>query len=179
MDDADRARLRELWDHHEIRELLATYCHGCDRGDEAEMAGVYCAESWDDHGPDKCDGKQFAREIIAKSAVTTSVVSHQLGQSRIRVNGDTAGAETYFIATCIYPVEGGADILNQLGGRYVDTLAREDGAWRIRKRLCVREWSCSQPIAQDWLAGAGFIESRRGADDVSWDVLGIAPSVAH
>jgi len=35
------SRFQELWDHHEIRQLLATYCHGCDRADEAEMASVY------------------------------------------------------------------------------------------------------------------------------------------
>ncbi len=167
----DDRRLQTLWDHHEIRQLLAVYCHGCDRADEVEMAGTYCAESWDDHGPDKCDGKEFARRITAKGLETSKVVSHQLGQSLIRVDGDSAGAETYFVATAIYEREDGP-VINQLGGRYVDELEREDGAWRIRKRLCVREWSCSNPILSDWLANAGFIESRRGSADVSWDVLG-------
>lgn len=89
------------------------------------------------------------------------------------MDGDKAGAETYFIATCIYPGEPD-DMRNQIGGRYVDTLEREDGAWRINQRLCVREWSCSQPIGADWLAGAGFIESQRGAADVSWERLGMS-----
>ncbi|MEZ5744284.1 MAG: nuclear transport factor 2 family protein [Sphingomonadaceae bacterium] len=165
-------RLQTLWDHHEIRELLATYCHGCDRDDPVEMASTYCLESWDDHGPNKCDGREFVDLILAQSRKSSRVVSHQLGQSQITVDGDRAGAETYFIATCVFPREDGPDILNQLGGRYVDTLEREDGAWKIKERLCVREWSCSNPIESDWLAGAGFIESRRDAKDVSWDVLG-------
>ena len=172
----DANRLQTLWDHHEIRELLATYCHGCDRADAVEMASTYCAQSWDDHGPNKCDGREFSHLIVDQALRTSSVVSHQLGQSLIRVDGDTAGAETYFIATAVSTPDGEPEILNQLGGRYVDTLLREDGAWRIKKRLCVREWSCSQPIESDWLAGAGFIESRRGAADVSWEVLGLTPS---
>jgi len=171
-------RLQTLWDHHQIRELLATYCHGCDRGDEAEMASVYADDSWDDHGPDKCDGREFARRTVANSTRTTRTLSHQLGQSRIRVTGDSAGAETYFIATVVYPPRepGGPDTINQLGGRYVDTLARGDGGWKIARRLCVREWSASQPIAADWLARAGFIQGQRGGKDVSWDVLGITPA---
>jgi hypothetical protein len=171
----DEARLQEMWDHHEIRQLLAAYCHGCDRGDEVAMAATYAAESWDDHGPRKMDGRRFSIETVEESLRTTEMVSHCLGQSLIRVRGDEAGAETYFIATVIYPArEGGPETLNQLGGRYVDTLAREDGTWKIAKRLCVREWSISQPVERDWLASAGFIETRRGPGDVSWDVLGLA-----
>jgi hypothetical protein len=170
-------RLQELWDHHEIRQLLATYCFGCDRADEPTMASVYCADSWDDHGPNKCDGVEYARRAVAELVETTNLVSHQLGQSLIKVNGDTAGAETYFIATCLYPDEGG-ETLNQLGGRYVDKLERENGHWRIKQRLCVREWSYTQPITQDWLANAGFIQTRRGAADVSWETLGLVPSGA-
>lgn len=178
MEPQQAARLQTLWDHHEIRELLATYCHGCDRGDETEMASVYAEDSWDDHGPDKCDGREFSRRTVANSARSARLVSHQLGQSLIRVAGDSAGAETYFIATVVYPPRGDGtrDTINQLGGRYVDTLLREDGAWKVKRRLCVREWSASQPIAADWLASAGFIQGQRGGADVSWEVLGLTPS---
>jgi hypothetical protein len=154
--------------------VLAAYCHGCDRADEVMMAGTYCAESWDDHGPRKMDGKRFSHETVEESIATTTLVSHQLGQSLIRVNGDKAGAETYFIATLLYPPKDGRQNLNQLGGRYVDWLAREDGAWKISKRICVREWSVSQPIAGDWLRTAGFAETRRGPTDPSWEALGIS-----
>jgi hypothetical protein len=166
-------RLQELLDHHEIRQLLATYCHGCDRADEVEMASTYAADSWDDHGPRKMAGRRFAIETIEESLRTTRVVSHCLGQSLIRVDGDRAGAETYFIATVIYPArDGGAETLNQLGGRYVDELRRIDGKWLIAERICVREWSISHPIEHDWLAGRGFVETQRGQEDRSYAALG-------
>jgi hypothetical protein len=168
------SRLQELWDHHEIRQLLATYCHGCDRADEAEMASVYARESWDDHGPNKTDGKQFAHLILEQARQTTKVVSHQLGQSLIRVNGEKAAAETYFIATLIAERDG-AEAMTQLGGRYVDTLIRENGAWRIKERLCVRDWSSTGMIDPGYLARSGFIEGQRGSADVSWDRLGLTP----
>lgn len=169
----DEARLQEMWDHHEIRQLLATYCHGCDRGDEVEMASVYAAESWDDHGPRKMDGKRFSFETVEESLETTNVVSHQLGQSLIRVDGDSAGADTYFIATLTYPLKDGQSVkeLNQLGGRYVDTLKRVDGKWLIKKRICVREWSITHPVHKDFLDGAGFVETARGQADGSYEAL--------
>lgn len=167
-------RLQDMLDHHEIRQLLATYCHGCDRGDEVEMAGTYSAESWDDHGPRKMEGRRFSIETIEESLRTTKLVSHLLGQSLIQVAGDSAGAETYFIATVVYPGRNGmADVFNQLGGRYVDTLARENGAWKIAKRICVREWSISHPTERDWLAGKGFAEARRDGADPSYAALGL------
>lgn len=170
-------RLQEMLDHHEIRQLLATYCHGCDRGDEVEMASTYAADSWDDHGPRKMEGRRFSIETVEESLRTTTVVSHMLGQSLIKVDGDSAGAETYFIATLIYPGRyGTADKLNQLGGRYVDKLVREGGEWRIKERICVREWSISQPIEADFLAGRGFEPTRRGQQDHSYAALGLTHS---
>jgi hypothetical protein len=168
-------RLQELWDHHEIRQLLATYCHGCDRADEVEMASTYSAESWDDHGPRKIEGRRFSIETVEEMLRTTSLVSHLLGQSLIKVDGDTAGAETYFIATLLHPSRDGdgGETMGQLGGRYVDTLAREDGQWRIKHRICVREWSHSHPVRGDWLAHAGFAAAHRGPADPSYAALGL------
>lgn len=174
--DAEQ-RLQELWDHHLIRQMLATYCHGCDRTDETEMASVYCAQSWDDHGPDKCDGRQFTRLILEKARQTSKMVSHQLGQSLIRLDGDSAAAETYFVATMTADKDG-SELMTQLGGRYVDALEREDGAWKIKERLCVRDWSSTGVIDPGYLASAGFIEGERGAGDVSWARLGLMPQPA-
>jgi hypothetical protein len=171
------ARLQELWDHHEIRQLLATYCHGCDRTDEAEMASVYCAHSWDDHGANKCDGKHFAHLILEQARQTTRVVSHQLGQSLIRVNGDRAAAETYFVATLIADTADG-ERMTQLGGRYVDTFTCESGKWLVKERLCVRDWSSTGLIDPGYLKTSGFIEGARGPADVSWEKLGLTPELA-
>jgi hypothetical protein len=167
------ARLQELLDHHEIRTLLAEYCHGCDRGDEVQMASVYCEESWDDHGRVRADGKAFSAQMTRELVDYASVCSHLLGQSLIRVQGDTAGAETYFLATVTYP---GKASVNQLGGRYVDTLERENGAWKIKKRICIREWSMTVPVEADWLANDPFVGPSMSQDDPSYAALGLTHS---
>lgn len=171
------ARLQELLDDHDIRKLLAEYCHGCDRGDEVAMAATYAEDSWDDHGTRKMEGRRFSIETVEESLRTTRLVSHLLGQSLIAVDGDTAGAETYFIATLLYAGKGdnaGGETIGQLGGRYVDRLVRERGEWRIKHRVCVREWSHSHPVTGDWLAAAGFTPQHRSQEDVSYAALGRA-----
>lgn len=171
-------RLQILWDHHEIRQLLATYCHGCDRADEVEMASVYAEDSRDDHGPLKLPGRPFSIQTVKDSFATTDLVEHLLGQSLIKVDGDTAGAETYFIATLLYPPKQAGDpqTIGQLGGRYVDRLARQQGKWLIVDRVCIREWSHSHPIAGDWLEKAGFVGQHRGQADASYAALGLTHS---
>ncbi|MGE3693033.1 MAG: nuclear transport factor 2 family protein [Novosphingobium sp.] len=171
-------RLQELIDHHEIRQLLATYCHGCDRADEVEMASVYREDSWDDHGTYKMPGRPFSIQTVSDALATTDLVAHLLGQSQIRVTGDKAGAETYFIATLLYPPkhEGEPQTIGQLGGRYVDALVREEGKWSLENRICIREWSHSHPVAGDWLAHAGFAVQHRGQADASYAALGLTHS---
>ena len=64
-------RLQQLLDHHEIAQTLKEYCHGCDRGDEHRMAGVYLEDSFDDHGNFKAPGKQFAKLMMERILATT------------------------------------------------------------------------------------------------------------
>lgn len=134
------------------------------------MASVYAKDSWDDHGPDKCPGPEFAARTMLRMR-DVRMCSHLMGQALIRVNGDEAGAETYFIATVRRPAQDGTETLNQLGGRYVDTLVREDGQWRIKQRICIRDWSISQPIVSDWLEKAGFVQGQSWQTDPSLAVI--------
>ncbi len=165
-------RLRDLLDHHEIRKLLSLYCHGCDRGDGPMMAGVYAEESWDNHGRYKGPGREFTQSVMKSFADDGFVCSHLLGQSLINVSGDVAGAETYFLATILQKEEKAGEILTLLGGRYIDTLRREQDGWRIAKRVCVRDWSRTLDIKEDRLKHDNFVSGELSGQDPSYDVLG-------
>jgi hypothetical protein len=104
-------------------------------------------------------------------ATTKDVMSHQLGQSQVHVDGDRAGAETYFIATIQENGADGAAVIHQMGGRYVDELVRESGDWKVRHRSTVRDWSFSLPVASDWIGSLGFIPGRTDGDDPSFEAL--------
>ena len=53
-------------------------------------------------------GRPYAVHATSELLRTTNMVSHQLGQTSIRVNKDEAGAETYFICTIKIPAKDGA-----------------------------------------------------------------------
>jgi|SRR6516165_4023886 hypothetical protein len=169
-------RLQEMLDHHEIKKTLAEYCHGCDRADEPHMASIYAAESWDDHGDIKAPGTEFAEKMTARIIETTETLSHLLGQSMITVNGDEAGAETYFLAVAKTARGDGKSLCNQLGGRYVDTLVRENGRWLVKHRAVVKDWAISLPIDVDWTERVGLIDGQRSNADPSYAALGLRHS---
>ncbi len=167
-------RLQQLLDHHEITQTLKEYCHGCDRTDEQQMASVYLEDSFDDHGNFKAPGKQFAKIMTERILATTDSLFHLLGQSLINVDGDEAGAETYFFAVSRNRREDGVEMCNQLGGRFVDKLRREEGRWLIKHRVVVRDWGISLPIEADWTANAGLLNGQRSGADPSFAALGLS-----
>ncbi len=166
-------RLQELLDRQEIARLLARYAHACDRCDGEAMAAVYWPDSWDDHGRDQASGPDFARlmtgEIIPRTCET---LSHLLGQSLIEIDGDRAGAETYYLAVTRSLGKDGEPRCNQLGGRYVDRLERRGGEWRIEHRTCLRDWSVTLRIEEDHFALAMLKPGHRSGEDLSYPVLG-------
>jgi SnoaL-like protein len=164
-------RLQEMLDHFEITKTLKEYCRGCDRCDEKLMASVYREDSWDDHGRVKASGFEFTRFMIGDILRRTETLSHLLGQSAITVDGDEAGAETYFIAGMQDTRDDGMKMCNLLGGRFVDRLRREDGKWLIEHRIVLRDWSVSIPVNEDWTDDAGLREGERTGNDPSFDVL--------
>jgi len=168
------AELREMLDHFQIRKVLAEYCRGSDRADESLMRSVYAAESWDDHGIVQADGAEFSRVMCQMVIETTDTMSHTLGQSLITVEGDEAGAETYFIAVALDGAADGKPCCNQLGGRFVDRLVREEGQWKVKHRVVMRDWSVAIPVTNDWESSKTLKPGERSGADVSYAVLGTA-----
>lgn len=168
-------RLQAVVDHHEIRQTLATYCHACDRADADLMASVYTGDdSFDDHGIVVAPGPEYARKITANILERTEAVWHVLGQSLIKVDGDIAGVETFFLAYMrLKPVDG-ISRLNQLAGRFVDELQRIDGVWKIKHRTCVRDTSLTLRIEEDLQAGYSLKQGTRDASDLGVALIGIA-----
>ena len=103
----------------------------------------------------------------------SKMCSHHLGQTLISVRDDEAGAETYFLAVMTTDRAGAEDVedLNFIGGRYVDVLLRVDDAWMIKHRVCIRDWSITQPITEDWLIDRRHVQGQRSVGDPSYAAL--------
>jgi hypothetical protein len=159
-------RLQAMLDHYEITNVLKEYSRGCDRGDEPRMASVYAKDGMDDHGSYHGSGVDFAKRTVGRMK-PGDALTHLLGQTIVKVNGDKAGAETYFIATS---KKEGSDTLNQLGGRFVDSLVRENGQWKIKHRIVMHDWSVAHAHTVPWLTD--FPQAQNSNDDPSFAVLG-------
>jgi hypothetical protein len=168
-------RIQEVLDHHDIRKLLATYCHACDRADGELMGSLYTgAGSFDDHGLVRAAGPEYARQMTELINSRTQVVTHILGQSLIEVQGDEAAAETFFLGLMRVSAPDGAPLLNQLAGRFIDRLVRVDGAWKIRHRIAVRDTSITFRVEQDMQSSYGMQAGTRDANDPGVALFGIA-----
>lgn len=162
-------RIDELLSKQEIRDLLARYCRGCDRCDEALMASAYHPDSVDNHGVFKGSGSEFAKwsTPIHHSYVATS---HFILNSLIAVDGDTASGETYCLAWVRYrrPDDKLEDAI--FGGRYLDRFERRESVWKIAQRTMLMDWHAlldtrgweGQEFASSFLMGA------RGPEDPSY-----------
>lgn len=171
-EDRMDAELQEMLDHHRIRKALADYCRGVDRVDEPLMASVYAEDSFDDHGTVKAPGPEYCSKMCDSVVVMTETLHHTLGQSTIRVNGDEAGAETYFIAVARETTAEGVRLCNQLGGRFADRLVRENGQWKVKHRIVLRDWSVAIPLDHDWEMSNTLTKGQRSGEDATYAVLG-------
>lgn len=132
--------LQRLIDKDEIRDLMARYCRGVDRGDWDLVRSTYHADAYDDHGDYKGGIDGFVDFARSRTGGATQVM-HFLGECLIEfASADVAVAETYFFtahtlgseAQRQYGAEnrGHAVQLSQYG-RYVDRVERRQGVWRI------------------------------------------------
>jgi len=170
------ARLQEMLDHYEIRKTLSEYCHACDRADADLMGSTYTGDdSFDDHGLTQAPGPEFAEVMTRRIADRTESIWHGLGQSLVKVEGDTAVAETFFLGVMrMLPDEAKGPRINQLFGRFVDRLERIDGIWKIKHRTCLRDTSITVAVEQDDYAAFGFKAGTRDSNDLGVASLGIA-----
>jgi hypothetical protein len=169
------ARIQEMLDHYEIRKTLAEYCHACDRADADLMGSLYTGnDSFDDHGLVRAAGPEYAKLMTDLILKRSEVVSHILGQSLIKTDGNHAEAETFFLGLMRVRSPAGEPLLNQLAGRFIDKLERIDGKWKIKHRIAVRDTSITFKVEQDMQSTYGMTSGTRGRDDPGAALLGIA-----
>ena len=164
------AKVQEIIDHHEIRRILTEYCQGCDRADAVRMASVYADNSWDDHGQMKAPGPEFSAAMAHRIRETYDTMYHLLGQSTIKVDGDDASAETYFLG--ISQTKTDPPMCNQLGGRFIDKLVRVGNGWKIKHRTVVGDWNFATPILKEWAPAQYLTQGQQSNADPVYLALG-------
>jgi hypothetical protein len=139
------ARLQQLLDREAIRDCLYRYCRGIDRRDEEALRSAYWSDATDCHGAWVGSATGFIDAALEKLRTAGRMV-HVLGNVLIELHGDSAAAESYFVAFQEEPAAGGATQETLLCGRYVDRMEKRAGEWRIAARTVTYDWLRSTPL---------------------------------
>lgn len=156
--------LDELSAHEAIRQTLARYCRGVDRGEPEMLRSVYHEGATDNHGAFNGPADQFATMLIESMDASPIAGQHHITNVLIELDGSTAKVESYYLAWHPVPVGDGWGHA-MVGGRYLDDFEERNGQWRIVRRDVLMDWSHEPEVASAW-AGAELFPpgGRREAD---------------
>jgi hypothetical protein len=160
----DEKALQRLLDKEEIREALLRYTRGVDRHDTALAVSAYHPDASDDHGAYIGGVEGVIRHANTVHTQSWDIHHHFITNETIELEGDTAHAETYFLAT----LRRKTGVIDLVGGRYIDRLERRDGRWAIADRACLVEWNGEIPSARGDVDEELFLRGRWDRQDISY-----------
>ena len=174
-DEALMASLRRVADKDAIRDVLMRFCRGVDRLDEELLRSCYHVDSYDDHGPFKGNGRDFAAHIVKSISERAHHTTHSVANVLIELDSedqDGARAESYVLAYLRRIDDDDKEWLDFFSGRYVDRFERREGVWRIASRIVVHDWSASAELgaASFPLPMATFTQGRRDRGDLVYRI---------
>lgn len=128
-----------------IMALQMQYCRGVDRRDYDMIRECFHPDARTVFFEDTdLDGYfAFAREMMPRFSVTT----HNTGNQLVEVDGNSAWAEHYCVASHRIPADADGperDFVTAV--RYADRLECRNGDWRILKRLLILDWTRIDPV---------------------------------
>ena len=141
-------QLRVLHARDEIRQVLAIYCRAVDRMDRELAASIWHPDARLEYvGVYEGDASGFL-DWLWPVHESMEMHSHQVAQSIIEVEGETARSETYVTATLwTSPADDGSQTEVVSRGRYLDHWALHAGRWCIRERLHLADMQTFRPLA--------------------------------
>jgi hypothetical protein len=161
-----------------ITEVIYRFSRGVDRMDKALTRDCWHPGGTDNHSPFFAGtAEEFVEwvwPVHASMVSTRHVVSNVL----IRLNGDTAAAESYYSVISRLNREGAlVDTIS--GGRYLDQFRCIDGVWAFTHRQIVRDWFRSDLVSANEVAAVSGrlgtpspAVSARDRSDASYAVVG-------
>ena len=177
MSNSDPA-IQDLIDKQAITEIIYRYCRGLDRMDKALTLSCWHEGGTDDHGALFSGPAAEFVEWVWPVHEAMERTQHTITNILIQVDGDRAGAESYYTVYLRTPSpDGTVDIIG--GGRYCDDFEKVAGVWRIRHRQSVSDWTQVLPVGEHDLGGAippnnpdnRTLTGQRDASDYSYQVL--------
>jgi hypothetical protein len=130
-----------------IRDVQMRYCRACDRMDFELLRACFHGDATADYGVISGSVDHFIASLQA-ALLRFVVTTHNTGNQNIVVNGDTALAEHYTLATHRLAADADGplrDIITSV--RYIDRMECREGDWRIARRVLVLDWTRTEPVS--------------------------------
>lgn len=124
--NSDDPDVRGLLDRAEIEDLIATFAIALDRRDFELVRSCFA--------PDAGEHADTLIASLREELEPWRRSTHLLGNQRLELDGDRAGAETYALVNYQRAGERAATHWSEGARRYLDDLVRVDGRWRIARR---------------------------------------------
>jgi hypothetical protein len=135
----------ELAAKQAIIEVIHRYCRAMDRMDAELALSCWHEGGTDDHAPLFAGTARGFIDWLWPVHAAMEVTRHVVSNVLIDLNGDKAGAESYWTVTLRVKKDGQIyDIVG--GGRYVDNFECIDGQWAIRHRQSLHDWDVVQKV---------------------------------
>ena len=128
----------------EIHDLLVAQARATDRADLDLLTSLWTPDATVEvSGFFSGAASDYCEKIVAMSKAVKRIF-HALGNELIRIDGDSAVAETYVTAvTTLVTQDGEQDSIS--GGRYLDRFEMHEGRWRFSSRCFVSDWTMEHP----------------------------------
>jgi hypothetical protein len=144
---------QETADRLAIRELVDAYAHCADRRDADGQKALFTADThfvvyMNGVGTEPTEDLRGREQLTPVFAALRQyeVTMHFNGQSTVTFDDSGATGESDCIAHHVYSADGERRIMLAYL-RYVDTFARENGAWRFAERKLYLEFSDTRALA--------------------------------
>jgi hypothetical protein len=144
---------QESADRLAIRELIDAYAHCADRRDADGQKALFTADThfvvyMNGAGTEPTEDLRGREQLTPVFAALRQyeVTMHFNGQSTVTFDDSGATGECYCIAHHVYSADGARKIMLAYI-RYIDTFAKEEGAWRFAERKLYLEFSDTRVLA--------------------------------
>lgn len=150
-----------------IEAIPHAFARALDRRDADAIRACFHPDGIDDHGMFKGTVDEFVPWVLNELA-RYERTQHMISTQTIKINGTKAGCESYFYSHHVLAGPEGP-LQMRVSGRYLDTMEKRDGVWRIMLRNFVVDWTDVSPLqevpSED---GVTIWQGRADAEDPSY-----------
>ncbi|MCB2077955.1 MAG: nuclear transport factor 2 family protein [Novosphingobium sp.] len=145
------AEFQVVTDRSNIRHCVERLARGEDRRSADLIRASWWPDATYDYGVQSGSFEEYLAWVVPGANAIRNT-QHVLGQTYTELAGDRARAETHVIS--YHRVDMGAgDQDTCIGGRYLDTMEKRNGEWRIVDRVMLYDWYTEWGNAIDWSQG--------------------------